>query len=425
MKKAIFLLAALCCIGAGVAGQSSRTVVDTWYNRTEGQISGPFFIPLANANPFLAWSAVWESNAPGMWVRFASSAHQFQDNWEWIGPDDHATEMSGRTVGQLKFTVASSRFFQIRADMPVGDIAFHFFNPGPETTYTPGFAEEALLGCPCPLPPPQRRNDWCPAGNCPPNPSPSFTAVSHLIVHHSATTNTATNWPAVVRSFWDFHVNTNGWADIGYNWLIDPNGVLYEGRGDNVLGAHFCGTNGQTMGVCVIGDFTTATPTAAALNMLDQLLAWKACSISADPLSTMFHNNSGLTLHRISGHRDGCSTQCPGNAFYPMLPSVRQSVVDHIADVCNAVSTPEQEIITSEMLVFPNPAGEQINIKAPGISEGVLDLFEMPSGKAVRSGGAFRGPVFTFNISGLPAGVYRSRLRDASGEERNAVFIKQ
>jgi hypothetical protein len=421
MKKTVFLMALLCCVG--LRGQSSRTVVDARYSRTGGENSSSFFIPLADANPFLAWSAVWESNAPGMWVRFAPGAHQFQDNWEWIGPDAHAAELPGRTVGQLKFTAPSSRFFQIRADMPIGDIAFHFFNPGPETTYTPGFAQESLE-CPCPLPPAQRRPDWCPAGNCPPNPNPSPTQVTHLIVHHSATTNAASNWAAVVRSFWDFHVNTNGWADIGYNWLIDPNGVLYEGRGDNVLGAHFCGTNGQTMGVCVIGDFTTATPTAAALDMLDQLLAWKACGIAANPLSTMFHSGSGLTLHRISGHRDGCSTQCPGNAFYPMLPAVRQSVADHIDD-CGTVSEVEPEPAYRDFAVFPNPAREQIRMEARDMTSGTFDVFEMPSGKAIRSGETFRGPIFTFDVSGLPAGAYRTRLRGADGEERNAVFIKQ
>ncbi|MFN7929681.1 MAG: hypothetical protein U0Y68_17395 [Blastocatellia bacterium] len=52
----------------------------------------------------------------------------------------------------------------------------------------------------------------------------------HLLVHHTANANTATDWAAVVRAIWSFHIFTNGWSDIGYNYLIDPN-VIYEGAG--------------------------------------------------------------------------------------------------------------------------------------------------------------------------------------------------
>ncbi|MBK8668457.1 MAG: N-acetylmuramoyl-L-alanine amidase [Saprospiraceae bacterium] len=71
----------------------------------------------------------------------------------------------------------------------------------------------------------------------------------------------------MVASIFDFHVNTNGWQDIGYNWLIDPNGVLYEGRGggENVRGAHMCGYNNNTLGVCVMGNFVSLIPSDTAI----------------------------------------------------------------------------------------------------------------------------------------------------------------
>ncbi|MGB4960451.1 MAG: hypothetical protein WBO36_13310, partial [Saprospiraceae bacterium] len=62
-------------------------------------------------------------------------------------------------------------------------------------------------------------------------PPAAYTNVTHLIVHHSAGTNTSNNWKGVVASVFDLHVFTNGWQDVGYNWLIDPNGEIYEGRG--------------------------------------------------------------------------------------------------------------------------------------------------------------------------------------------------
>ena len=100
--------------------------------------------------------------------------------------------------------------------------------------------------------------------------TPQYTTVTHLIVHHSATANTSSDWAATVRSIWNFHTNDRGWGDVGYNYLIDPNGVIYEGRagGDNVIGAHFSCQNGGTMGVCMLGTFTSVSPTAAALSSL-------------------------------------------------------------------------------------------------------------------------------------------------------------
>src|SRR5437016_1926200 len=80
--------------------------------------------------------------------------------------------------------------------------------------------------------------------------------------------NAATDWAAVVRSIWVLHVQGNGWNDIGYNYLIDPNGVLYEGRGggDGVMGAHFSCVNSGTMGVALLGTFSVVPAPAAALS---------------------------------------------------------------------------------------------------------------------------------------------------------------
>src|SRR5262249_39819121 len=161
-----------------------------------------------------------------------------------------------------------------------------------------------------PAPPVVTRTEWgCPDGQITTHGSLSFTTVTHLIVHHTATGNSAANndWAAVVRSIWNFHVFTNGWVDIGYNYLIDPNGVIYEGRagGDNVLGAQFSGVNGGTMGVSMIGTFTGITPSSKALVSLKKILAWKADQRSIDPTGTSLHAASKLNLNNVSGHRDG------------------------------------------------------------------------------------------------------------------------
>jgi hypothetical protein len=382
-------------------------------------------IRLSDVEPFLAWSAVWPGDAPGIQVRFSEDGRQWSD-WSFVEPEAHAAELPGKTVGQLRFEPAATRYFQVSADEALGPIAFHFYSPGPDQTLTPTDEEpEQLLACPCPQPLFQRRSDWCPAGNCPPNTNPTTISVSHLIVHHSATANTASSWAAVVRSFWDFHVNTNGWSDIGYNWLIDPNGVVYEGRGDNILGAHFCGTNGATMGVCVIGDFTSVAPAEAAVNQLRNLLAWKACNIGANPLSAMLHTNSGLTLQRISGHRDGCSTSCPGNLLYNQLPSIRQQVAGYIDMVCST-NTDELNPVVRALQVFPNPAGEQLRVRQPEGQAGMLELMEAGSGRVLdRSWHAAGQQDLELSLQNRTAGLYLLRFTTADGQLHRAMFIRQ
>src|SRR5690606_5894496 len=99
------------------------------------------------------------------------------------------------------------------------------------------------------------------AGLPQPKGSPVFTSVNHIIIHHSAGSNLVTDFTNEVRNIYLYHTNVNGWDDIGYNFLIAPNGTIYQGRDgrgivekDYVMGAHMCGRNSGTMGICLLGD---------------------------------------------------------------------------------------------------------------------------------------------------------------------------
>ena len=194
----------------------------------------------------------------------------------------------------------------------------------------------------------QGRAQWCPAPfSCPKAASPSTATPTHLIVHHTASANTATDWPAVMRSFWELHVKGNGWADIGYNFLIDPTGVAWEGRGDGILGAHFSGVNTATTGISMIGTFTRQAPSKPALDKLVDLLTWQARRYNLDPYAQTLHAASRLELNVISGHRDaGLSplasgrTECPGVALYPLLPAIREQVCRNIEGCLPAAARP-------------------------------------------------------------------------------------
>jgi hypothetical protein len=164
--------------------------------------------------------------------------------------------------------------------------------------------------------------------------SPSYTTVNFLIIHHEDGPNTSTDWAARVRSIQNYHMNTNGWSDIGYNYLVDPNGVPYDGRGggENVIGAHFCGKNGNTMGICMLGNYSTVRPTNNAEYALKRILAWKAKQRGINVLGTAFHVDR--TINTVTGHQAGCATSCPGTALWNDLSRLRNDVKVNFVDKC-------------------------------------------------------------------------------------------
>lgn len=306
--------------------------------------SEPVAVPLDRVEPFLAVGAAWLSSGEiGLQLRASTDGARWGDWQQMDAHQDYANER-GEQVGALLLLERQTRFVQYRVTGKTADgLRLIFISPGATPAemqeHIQRKAKEAMSTetlfqqqAKYPRPPVVTRTEWgCPDGQITTHGNLSYTTVTHLIVHHTFSPSGPINgdWAAAVRSVWNFHVFSNGWADIGYNYLIDQNGVIYEGRsgGDNVTGAHFSGVNGGTMGVVVIGDFTSATPPAAALNSLKKILAWKADQRGIDPAGQSRHASSNLMLNNISGHRDGPgATACPGNAFYPLLPNLRTDV---------------------------------------------------------------------------------------------------
>lgn len=173
---------------------------------------------------------------------------------------------------------------------------------------------------------------------------PTYYPVNHLVVHHTADSNNLVgserNWADRVRAEWSFHTYTRGWGDVGYNYLIDPNGVIYEGRagGDDAVAFHDTANYGS-MGVVLIGTYANVEPTQAAQDALVRLLAWKAAQKSIDPLGRSYYYgcdisaycrpfNPGAVVLNIAGHRQVTPghTTCPGDAGLATLPGIRERV---------------------------------------------------------------------------------------------------
>ena len=166
-------------------------------------------------------------------------------------------------------------------------------------------------------------------------------SVAFAVVHHTAGSNTYTRAqsPAIVLGIELYHVRANGWNDIGYNFLVDKYGQVFEGRAGgierNVIGAHAGGFNTGSVGVALIGNYTAAGITPAARLALVNLLAWRLDVAHVDPLSTLSWRSGGnaeyprgrpVTLRAISGHRDTGYTSCPGASLYAKLPDIARSV---------------------------------------------------------------------------------------------------
>ncbi|AVH97623.1 N-acetylmuramoyl-L-alanine amidase [Streptomyces sp. WAC00288] len=170
---------------------------------------------------------------------------------------------------------------------------------------------------------------------------PSYlNEVDAVFVHHTAGTNdyTCADSPAVIRAILTYHVRTNGWNDVGYNFFVDKCGTVFEGRAGGVdrpvLGAHTYGFNSYSSGVSLLGDYENGgTPTAAARQAIADLAAWKLGLHGVDPEAEValtaaadtgvWKKGQVATLNTISGHRDGYATLCPGATLYSALPGIR------------------------------------------------------------------------------------------------------
>jgi N-acetylmuramoyl-L-alanine amidase/FG-GAP-like repeat len=147
-------------------------------------------------------------------------------------------------------------------------------------------------------------------------------------VHHTVNANdyTRAQVPALIRSIYAYHVLVRGYSDIGYNFLVDRFGRIWEGRyggvGRPVVGAHTKPYNDYVFAMSVIGNYETARPTDRLLRAYGRLFAWKLSLHGVDPSST--RQKVGSTYFKaINGHRDASATACPGKYLYAKLPTIR------------------------------------------------------------------------------------------------------
>ena len=116
-----------------------------------------------------------------------------------------------------------------------------------------------------------------------------------IAVHHSGVKNGPKGVTAV-KAFERHHMDANGWNAIAYNWLIDEEGVIYEGRGAGVVSAATRPYNSRTESICYTGDGTQQIPEATI-----QAFEWLVADIQKRYSNKLW----------LKGHQELASTSCP------------------------------------------------------------------------------------------------------------------
>ena len=222
-----------------------------------------------------------------------------------------------------------------------------------------------------------------------PRAAPAYGQVQLGFVHHTVTTNAygPQDSAAIVLGIARYHRDHNGWNDIGYNFLVDRYGQIFEGRAGGIdqaiVGAQAQGFNSVSTGVACLGTFTSVAQTEAGMDALARILGWKlsvhgvpvqgAVTVtSAGGPTNRYAAGTPVTLQRISGHRDGNATSCPGDVLYGQLADLRARAARYagaVAGVTVRASATKLRgptpCVLSGVLRFPDgssPAGAPIDI---------------------------------------------------------------
>jgi hypothetical protein len=174
--------------------------------------------------------------------------------------------------------------------------------------------------------------------------------VEKIVVHHTGTPEPDGNWTAAVRDIYRSTVR-RGYRDVPYHWLIDPDGLVYEGRwarpdragvtptgedarGRSVRGGHAKGHNARSIGIALLGNFSDTAPTDAAFVSLVAVVAWKCARWDIDPAGESpyaMRNGSTQVIPNICPHRRIRATACPGGPVVDLLPELRFAVAQRLA----------------------------------------------------------------------------------------------
>ncbi|MBV8159448.1 MAG: peptidoglycan recognition protein [Acidimicrobiia bacterium] len=263
--------------------------------------------------------------------------------WQSLGPADYGPDPGSREshpgpIVSEPLWIGRGDGYQVRTPTGLTGLQVHLVREtGPQLHIT---ATQPTAHAAAPMPPINTRASW---GARPPVTNPEYApTVQMAFIHHTVGSNDYApgDVPAILRGIQSYHMDTNGWNDIGYNFLIDRFGGIWEGRAGGmdqpVIGAQVLGFNSGSTGVALLGDFTNGPAPGVMIDAAGRLLAWKLSLTNVDPMGVnnfqSQDSSSGakypagtvVTLNNISGHQDANYTDCPGQVE-GQLPQIRST----------------------------------------------------------------------------------------------------
>ena len=337
----------------GLPGQEFNYKIDEVVSKS---IPGPLSFNETSTIPFTGLAVGWEASDKTIdphTFHFHIRSRKADGEWtQWHhikGYDGPFDTPSGLYWSQLYITEYGYAHdeFDIRFDVPddvtVDFVRIDIADARSEQTTDRTAGPRSLNEIQTSKPEIITREEWW--GDLPPdklewstNPTP--ITITHAIVHHTAGQNNPPDPAQTVRNIWNFHVNSRGWADIGYNFLVDQFGNIYQGRYNpwldqtDVHGAHAGNANSRSVGISILGQFHPSAspapghPDERSLRSVEDIIAWRFYQRELDPFEEAAIPSvwGTITIPRISGHRDVSATACPGDNLYILLPEIRQNV---------------------------------------------------------------------------------------------------
>ncbi|MCP4427696.1 MAG: hypothetical protein GY803_24695 [Chloroflexi bacterium] len=285
------------------------------------------------------------------------------ENHDWTLPGDPdlvgqmlVVPAADQTHRQIQYSVSFSRYAGETAPV-LHQLTFTVIDATAGPTVEEMQAQQAILNAAAsnaptangetPRPAVISRDIWCYYDACDYTDGLNYSPATHMVIHHTVSANSSGDWAAIVRAIWNFHTYTRDWGDIGYNYLIDRTGVIYEGHMNedylnlDVVGTHAAAANTGGMGVSLIGTFSTPdeypgyddTPPPEMLAAAVDLLSWKADQRDIDVYGASRMPYTDWGLPHLMGHRDvygGTNTSCPGGNAYDLLPYLRDETAQRI-----------------------------------------------------------------------------------------------
>jgi peptidoglycan hydrolase-like amidase len=398
---------------------------ETGYDSRRSVILGP----VHSDHPFNAYNMRWKADLPEhtdltLETRYSDDASTWS-GWKRVldptaelddqGRDDGIGLQAGKdgvyTYGDLFFVdneKGLAEYIEIRVTLKtddedytptLDDMVIEFINTYDQTTTNQVSTAKAASTIPTVI----SRSQWG-ANEAYLDWTPRYQAPTKFFIHHTVTANNDPNPAATVRAIYYYHAVTRGWGDIGYNYLVDSQGKIYEGRkgGNGVIGAHTLSYNSGSIGIAVLGDYRSGSLATATRTSIENLIAHRSYLNAINPIAkwTAGSPKPG-TKHNISGHRDAGNTTCPGDNVYSKLSTIR--------------SNTNQKYLTFQgpYRLVKSPDAGSVYLLADGESQ----IRYIPNPDIFKNWGFLWTQVETIDLSGYSAGpVFGNVIKNSSEE---------